>query len=408
MPADRQSIQKYLPAISLLLVMAGLLFSRAVLSIGVVLLFMSALFFSKQPLSYFPKSAWFYIPLLFLVFTLFDFLRAESSSSWNKDLEINVLWVVMAFSVSKLHNLQESKLYPWLRIIFYCMVALINAISVIQYLLNREAIDLLLLQSKHIPIAGGMHHIYFGILNAGLILLKLSEWLIFRKEAHARWSKFEWAGVTIILISMHVLSSRTGLFSFYIVLLSILIFAAIQWKERRKIISWVLLLAIVFPVISYITLPSFRNKIANTSEDIKATEKGGEDVNFKSMGMRKEAWKTAIEIIRSHPFIGVGSGNVESAMSKQYEKNQSLLIAENRIGPHNQFLEFGIKNGLIGILLLLSLFIYLLVKGLRTQNLPLLATLALFSISFMLESVLERQHGIIIFALAFFWCQSEK
>jgi O-antigen ligase len=198
------------------------------------------------------------------------------------------------------------------------------------------------------------------------------------------------------------------LFSFYIVLLSILIFAAIQWKERRKIISWVLLLAIVFPVISYITLPSFRNKIANTSEDIKATEKGGEDVNFKSMGMRKEAWKTAIEIIQSHPFIGVGSGNVESAMSKQYEKNQSLLITENRIGPHNQFLEFGIKNGLIGILLLLSLFIYLLVKGLRTQNLPLLATLALFSISFMLESVLERQHGIIIFALAFFWCQSEK
>lgn len=397
-----------MPAISLLVVMAGLLFSRAVLSIGVILLLFSALFFSKQPISYFPKSAWFYVPLLFLVLTLLDYFRAEVSSSWNKDVEINILWVVMAFSIAKLHDLHESKFNPWLKIIFYWMVALVNVISVFQYLQNREAIDLLLLQSKHIPIAGGMHHIYFGILNAGLILLKLSEWLFFSQETQYKGSKLEWAAVTTILISMHVLSSRTGLFSFYIVLLSILIYAAIQRREKRKIISWVLFLAMVLPVISYLTLPSFRNKIANTTEDIKATENGGENVNFKSIGMRKEAWGMAMDIIRSHPFTGVGAGNVESAMSKQYEKNQSLLIAENRIGPHNQFLEFGIKNGILGILLLLSLFVYLLVKGLRTQNLPLLAMLALSSISFMLESVLERQHGIIIFALSIFWCRSEK
>lgn len=410
MPADKGTIKTFLPAISIALVCAGLLFSRAMLSVGVVLLLLSVLFTGRNDLLPNLKSTKFLIPAAFLLLTILDYLRTQSVDLWQKDAEMMLMWSMLSLTfliLSKQTIIAQVRL---LRLIFILLVVLVNLLSIANYLQNREAIDALLLQSKHIPIIGGMHHIYFGIVNAALLIILISEALLYdrKNEGIALTQKLEWTAGIIILISMHVLSSRTGLFSFYIVLFFVLIYTGISLPDKRKLVVRIIVPAILIPLISFSALSSFRNKIANTIEDFRATEKGGEDINFKSMGMRMEAWKVSLELIRKSPFIGVGAGNAEDALQKQYIEHKTLLIQENRIGPHNQFLEFGIKHGLIGILLLLFLFALLMIDAIQAKKLVIIGLTTLFFVSFLLESVLERQHGVIIFLMIYFFSRSEN
>lgn len=411
MPVDLSRYGKqFFPALSFTLIIVGLLFSRAVLSIGSIALLFSLIPTFREIKKENFHSAFFFIPVIFLTASLLDVFRRYFPNSWGKDLEMNVLWCVLSALVLYFSQALQKEVIRKIRLVLILLVAAVNLTSVIHYLQNREVIDQLLLQSKHIPVSGGMHHIYFGILNATLVLLKIADLLSSDRSTNtAPWiKKTEGWAVAIILLGMHVLSSRTGLFSFYMVLFAVLMYAAILHKEKRKLVAWIAIPAILLPAISFVTLPSFRNKIANTTEDLMATEKGGEEVNFKSVGMRMEAWKVSAGIIQSHPIAGVGAGNVEQAMQKQYEESGSVLIPENRIGPHHQFLEFGIKHGVLGIMLLVALFIYLWAKGFKQRNLAWLAVTTLFFISFMLESMLERQHGIVIFTLTYLWCKSDK
>lgn len=411
MPVDFSRYGKQVfPALSFILIFVGLLFSRAVLSVGSIALILSLIPYFREIKKENFHSLFMFIPVIFLAASLLDLFRRDFPNSWGKDVEMNMLWAVMSSLILYFSLALQKDVIQKLKFVLILLVAAVNLISVIHYLQNREVIDQLLLQSKHIPVFGGMHHIYFGILNATLVLLKIAD-LLHAETAvrtHAWIKKIEGWAIAIILMGMHVLSSRTGLFSFYMVLVILLIYAAYMDKKKRKLVAWIAIPAILLPAISFVALPSFRNKIANTTEDLMATEKGGEEVNFKSVGMRMEAWKVSMGIIQTHPITGVGAGNVEQAMQKQYEESGSVLIPENRIGPHHQFLEFGIKHGVLGILLLGVMFIYLWARGFRDKNLAWLAVTTLFFISFMLESMLERQHGIVIFSITYLWCKSDK
>ena len=59
-----------------------------------------------------------------------------------------------------------------------------------------------------------------------------------------------------------------------------------------------------------------------------------------------------IKIIKNNPF-GVGAKAQKQVIQETYVKENTPLDIENRVGPHNQFLEFGVKYGWIGIFLLI-------------------------------------------------------
>lgn len=80
--------------------------------------------------------------------------------------------------------------------------------------------------------------------------------------------------------------------------------------------------------------------------------------------------------------------------------DDTILYPENRVGPHNQFLELSLAYGLVGGVLLLLIAVLLIF--LTRNNPATIAITAIFIISFMLESVLERQQGILVFCLVIF------
>lgn len=278
----------------------------------------------------------------------------------------------------------------WL--VFAVMTTIVAVISTINYGINYEEINQLLLQSKHVPVFGNMHHIYFGI------YMSLAIWISVSFYSKGTYKKV-WLVIALSLfVMMHILASRTGLVAFYASIVGYLIFYTWQQKKFKTLLIGLAVL-IAVPFFGYQFSTSLRNKVANSIEDFQAIS-SGEDINYKSLAMRMEAWKTGWHIVQDYWATGVGASQVEKYMNRQYDVDGSVLYKENRVGPHNQFLEITISHGILGFVLLMFLVIVWLK---RIYKSPVsLAIAIVFLISFLLESFLERQQGILIFCLVIF------
>ena len=72
-----------------------------------------------------------------------------------------------------------------------------------------------------------------------------------------------------------------------------------------------------------------------------------------SMGLRINAWKNAIELIKDHPLLGVGTGGYEQAFV-DHVKVQVGWEKFIHHDPHNQFLKILAELGIVGLVIFLS------------------------------------------------------
>lgn len=204
----------------------------------------------------------------------------------------------------------------------------------------------------------------------------------------------------LLFISLHIISARTGLLGYW---LGILIWILFQLRSKSKLFKvrpqYVLLGLVVLGALM-IQIPSVKNRIRNTQEDLTALWSGG-DLNHKSVGQRVEAWKATWGILenKQKAFLGVGSAQFESELLASYERQHTSLYISNRIGPHNQTLQWAATYGWPVALLAWGLFIAYLIK-LLPWRLVLFVGVPIIAAS-MFESLAQRQAGIL--ALLILW-----
>ena len=153
---------------------------------------------------------------------------------------------------------------------------------------------------------------------------------------------------------------------------------------------------VVFSIGAYSCSHSLRNKITNSLEDINSWGLS-EEINHKSMAMRIEAYKASAAVIWSHP-LGVGANNQDAHMEEGYTAINSPLWQENRIGPHNQLLEYGVKYGWLGVAVVLLFVISLFSIGNKKSYIHF-TFVVLLTVSLQFESLLERQTSLYFIAL---------
>ena len=131
--------------------------------------------------------------------------------------------------------------------------------------------------------------------------------------------------------------------------------------------------------------------MANSIEDINSWGEGDE-INHKSMAMRIEAYKMSVAVLIENP-LGVGAAAQDQILQEMYEKKNTLLYKENRVGPHNQLLEFGVKYGWIGII---GIFVFYLgwLRLLPNTSAFFWGVVVVFLVSMQFESLFERQASI--------------
>ncbi len=127
----------------------------------------------------------------------------------------------------------------------------------------------------------------------------------------------------------------------------------------------------------------------------------GQNPSGNSVIMRLEFWKTAKALISDNILFGVGTGDGKLEMQIMYDKTNSVLDQNWRLGSHNEFLSTWVKTGLIGfIIFVIALFSPILRK--ENRNFIYLSFFLIAILSFLAENTLETQPGVTFFG--FFNC----
>jgi len=102
------------------------------------------------------------------------------------------------------------------------------------------------------------------------------------------------------------------------------------------------------------------------------------------------------EILDSLPF-GVGTGDFQAALNAQYQRINFKAALDANYNAHNQYISEFLKTGILGGTIFVILIILLLKKINRHQK-YYAYFITFFSLACLVESYLDRQHGIVIFA----------
>ncbi len=374
-----------------LLILNGLFISRAMMSIGIMTLTGNALlnanlinnfksFFSKPHLLLLSG----YVLLLGI-----SFFWSQDTHFFDERILIALPFLVMPFAFHSMKPF-SNRWYDALFLLFIALCFFGMTWSLVHYFQHKEAFDAGYGFSQVIPTPFKNDHIRFSL--AVVLCICFSVDLIFRTGL--KWLQALLIFTTVFAIFyLHVLSAKTGLLAFYLISLMFTGKLLLQ-KSNRKAGFFLLLLLLTLPFIMYLVSTTFRNKIAYVDYSISQMKNSEKEGNISDEG-RLISYAYSLDCIRTHPWFGIGLGDVRQEMEVHYEQdfaNKPFII----LLPHNQFLMVGMALGVPGILYLLLLQISLLRHCYRQSFLSLMFWGMMF-LAMMVEPLYETQYGTCMF-----------
>jgi len=113
-------------------------------------------------------------------------------------------------------------------------------------------------------------------------------------------------------------------------------------------------------------------------------------------------WKSASNLVIQHPLIGVGTGDVNNELVKEYENRSYSGIKEKRLNAHNQYLQTALSTGIPSALLLLLFLIFPMLAFSSPKYRILHYFIVIFCVNGLVESTLENQAGVVFFMFFYF------
>ena len=125
-------------------------------------------------------------------------------------------------------------------------------------------------------------------------------------------------------------------------------------------------------------------------------------VNHQSFSQRIEFSKAALVILEDNFWFGVGTGNWRTEFAEAFKSMNSRLDKTLYASSHNQYLNYMVKFGFIGFLLIMFILVFPVIKSKRYHdNLFLVFLIFMFFANFA-DSNLESHMGSSFFL--FFYC----
>jgi len=128
----------------------------------------------------------------------------------------------------------------------------------------------------------------------------------------------------------------------------------------------------------------------------------GHGADGGSLTQRFVYWKTAWQIIKDNPIIGVGTGDVQLAFDEKYDELGNLEQSF-RLRAHNQYLTIWLTFGFGGLLLFLVGFVGPFWFNEKSRTTAYILFWLISGISMLNEDTLETQVGVTFFAFFFFF-----
>lgn len=121
---------------------------------------------------------------------------------------------------------------------------------------------------------------------------------------------------------------------------------------------------------------------------------------FNALVTRVSIWKSALELSRQSPYIGFGAADAKQRLFEFYKESNQKFLYKYKFPVHNQFIDYLIKYGIIGVLLILVFMFFIGYIGLVNREPLIFVFFVLFFLSNLTDDFLILFSGISFSA---FW-----
>ncbi|HEY6504881.1 MAG TPA: O-antigen ligase family protein [Chitinophagaceae bacterium] len=389
-----QNLRPHLIFYSIIAMMGSLFISRGALSASIIV-FVSVCFFhtaiKEQLRNFFSTPLLWAMSLLFLL-PLLSGLWSDDRQEWLNSLRVKLPLLVLPLAFASPFTFSRDQ-WRWLASIFLAGVMAGTIWSMFHYVPDMQAVNEGYLQAKTILTPLENDHVRFSWLLAVAILVAGWVWLGSREQRNISWLLL--VVMAWLIIFLHILAARTGLLCFYMIVIAAMLWMIVK-KTRPLVGAGFLVLVIALPLIAYIILPTFRNKVKYFRYDFEYFKDahylpGGNDA------IRVISLKAGWHIMNDNAVKGVGFGDIFHETGKWYEANYPQMRQQDKIFPSNEWLIYGTGCGIPGFLiftfvLLVPFFTRVKSKGRWWLLNGLVAT------SFLFDIGLEVQFGVFIYS----------
>jgi O-antigen ligase len=263
--------------------------------------------------------------------------------------------------------------------------------------------------SQETPL--GIHAIYFSLYIAVCIFI-----LVYFLQSNWRELRTSTRVYTVLLafffvIILMLLSSKTIIFAFFLMMLFFV--ARLTFKTKGfalgsiSLFSGLILFVMVILFVPYVRGRFDEVLIDNYDQTNVLRLDDYQGYHFTGGNVRLAIWKMLVlEVNRENAWLfGVSPGDAQDVLTatfiaKHVYPGDGINIDYTTYNAHNQFLQFLISLGLLGVFLFAALLYLLLRKSIQDRDAILFFVVVMF-ISFSLtEATLQTQKGIVF--LAFF------
>ena len=265
---------------------------------------------------------------------------------WTADIDwglqmLKKQWKFLMIPIFMLYVKKEH-----IRYYIYAFVLAMSISEAISYGIWFELIEPFMSASVNNPTPF-MTHITYNPLLAIAIYLIASDMLFHRQEAGYK----QWLYL-FFLITMTVNMFITGGRSGQVMLFLVILILSLQYFGHKNIKSLVFALFIGGGVffLAYTASPLFHERVNMAVNNTLNYE----EKKNSSVGRRISFALNGMQVFASNPIIGVGTGDLPSAMKVVHKINTPEVKAPDN--PHNMYVMWLVQFGLTGLLALLWLF----------------------------------------------------
>lgn len=394
--------RKHVVFFSLILMLCGVLFSRVLLSSGMIVFIAACLIHNNlvpQIKIFFGSPFLWSMSLLFLL-PLVSGLWSENISQWFEVLRIKLPLLLLPFSFAGIRDFRSS---DWEKIAFAFILLAFSGIcwSVWLYLQDLKSIHEGYLQAHTIDTPLGNDHVRFSLFIAIAILTTAFLLIKFRRSFSKPFSILLIFGLAVFVVYLHLLAVRTGLLCFYFGSLVCIIALLLKRKDKWKYVL-ALLGIVLLPFLFYFTLPTLKNRISYLKYDLGLVQKNIY-LHGSNDGNRVISLKAGWELLNQKPFTGVGFGDVKDEADRYYVMYDPQRSPTDMILPSSEWIMYGAGVGLPGfILFTFCMLIPFFLQRLRS-NIAWSLLNSFMAISYLFDIGLEVQFGVFIHAFVLLW-----
>jgi len=393
--------RKLIILISITVMLCGLMFSRILLSVGMLVFVVTCLVHRNitEQLKAFISSPFLWSMSLLFVLPLISGLWSENISKWSEIIRIKTPLVLLPVCFAGFNTFGYQ---DWRRValIFLTIAFAGTGWSLWQYFQDVDSVQVAYLKAHTIETPLGNDHVRFSLLISIAAFTSTFLLVTGKRQLQARMAIPLMVITFALVVYLHILAVRTGLICFYVGLVTF-IFHLLRKKNKLRY-AWLLLLFILFPVVSWFVFPTFKNRFHYLKYDLSFV-KNDTYRSGSNDGNRLMSIKAGWQLLVNHPITGVGFGDIKNEMATVYEKKYGRMAESDKILPSSEWMMYGAGIGWPGFILFSLIMIVPFFVSAFKNNFAWWLLNIFMALSYLFDIGLEVQYGVFIHAFILLW-----